>query len=260
MKVRDLVALFALAALWGASFLFIRVAAPAFGAFPLAAGRVLIAAAVLYAVMRASGIQTSLREHARKLMALGALNAAIPFALIAAAELQLTASMAAMLNATVPLRAATFGAMWLGERFTIKRSIGLLLGVLGVTVLVGWSPISLTAPLIASIVAVLVATASYALAGIYTKRQLTGASTGALTLGQQRGAAVWLLGPCPRADIARASDRPSVRRASAARVAVHVTRVSALLPSDRQCRSDAHNNRNVSAAAVRYAVGCTLSA
>ena len=195
MSARDLLALVSLAALWGASFLFIRVAAPALGAFPLAVGRVLISAAVLYAVMRAIGIRTAIRDNARELLTLGALNASIPFVLIAGAELRLTASLAAMLNATVPLWAAVFGAMWLGERFTLKRTAGLLLGVFGVAVLVGWSPIVLTAPVVASIVAILIATASYALAGIYTKRRLSGASKATLTLGQQLGAAVWLIIP-----------------------------------------------------------------
>jgi drug/metabolite transporter (DMT)-like permease len=195
MKPRDLIALFSLAALWGASFLFIRVAAPAFGAFPLATGRVLIAAVVLYAVIRATGMRTSLREHAGKLLVLGALNASIPFVLVAGAELHLSASMAAMLNATVPLWATLFGAVWLGERFTTKRSVGLVLGGIGVAGLVGWSPVTFTTPVIASIVAMLVASASYALAGIYIRKRMTSVSKPTLVLGQQLGAAAWLLLP-----------------------------------------------------------------
>src|SRR5687768_5698231 len=116
MRPRDLAALFGLAAVWGGSFLFIRIAAPSFGPFPLVAGRVVLGGLVLWAGLAAFGQRAELRAHWRKLLVLGALNAAIPFALIATAELRLTASLAAMLNATVPFWAALFGMIWLGER------------------------------------------------------------------------------------------------------------------------------------------------
>lgn len=195
MKPKDLAILFALAAVWGASFLFIRIATPALGPFPLAAGRVVLAALVLAVGMRVAGYRPSLRAHVRKLLVLGALNAAIPFSLIAAAELRLTASLAAMLNATVPLWGALFGIIWLGERFSAKRGAGLLLGVIGVGILVGWSPVGMDRTTILSIVATLVATCAYALAGVYAKRQLAGVPAPALALGQQLGAAAWLVAP-----------------------------------------------------------------
>jgi drug/metabolite transporter (DMT)-like permease len=131
----------------------------------------------------------------KKLVVLGLLNAAIPFSLIAAAELRLTASLEAMLNATVPLWGALFGILWLGERFSAKRAAGLLLGVVGVCVLVGWSPIDMSRGTVLSIVATLVATCAYALAGVYAKRQLSGVPTPTLALGQQVGAAAWLVAP-----------------------------------------------------------------
>ena len=195
MRGKDLAALFALAAVWGGSFLFIRVAVPSLGAFPLVAGRVVLGGLVLWAGLSAFGQRADLRAHWRKLLVLGAINAAIPFALIASAELRLTASLAAMLNATVPFWAALFGVIWLGERITVKRCIGLAMGVIGVGVLVGWSPVGLTRDTLLSIGAMLVATCSYALAGVYTKRQLSGVPGPTLALGQQVGAAVWLVGP-----------------------------------------------------------------
>ncbi|HEU4565957.1 MAG TPA: DMT family transporter [Gemmatimonadaceae bacterium] len=195
MTARQLAALFALAALWGASYLFIRVAVPALGPFPLAAGRVLLAALVLWAGMRALGHRPALRAHAPKLLILGAVNAALPFALIGAAELRLTASLAAMLTATTPLWGALFGVLWLGERLGMRRGAGLLLGVAGVGVLVGWSPVAMTASTMLSVGAVLVACCGYALAGVYTKRALSGVPAPTLAIGQQLGAAVWLLPP-----------------------------------------------------------------
>jgi drug/metabolite transporter (DMT)-like permease len=195
MRPKELAALFTLAALWGGSFLFIRLAAPALGPFPLAAGRVGIAALVLGVALPLAGRRPALRAHARRLLVLGAVNAAIPFALFGAAELHLTASLAAILNATVPLWGAVFGVIWLGERVTARRTTGLLLGIVGVGVLVGWSPVAATRATALSVLALLVATCCYALAGVYVKKRLAGASAPTLALGQQLGALAWLLAP-----------------------------------------------------------------
>ena len=195
MRPRELAALLALAALWGGSFFLIRVAAPALGPFPLAAGRVLLAAVVLGLGLRVARRRVALRGLARPLLVLGALNAAIPFALIAAAELQLTASLAAMLNATAPLFASLFGAAWMGERLTPRRIAGLALGLAGVGVLVGWSPMETSTRTTLAVAAMLLGSASYAIAGIYAKRRLAGVPPATLALGQQLGAAAWLVAP-----------------------------------------------------------------
>jgi drug/metabolite transporter (DMT)-like permease len=195
MKMRDFVLLIALAAIWGASYLFIRIAVPDLGPFPLAGGRVALAGAVLFIGLRAAGHKSEIRMHWRKLLLLGGLNAAIPFSLISAAELHVTASLAAMLTATAPMWSAIFSAIWLGERIDARRATGLLLGVLGVSVLVGWSPLVLTPVVALSIAGVIVATASYALATVYSKRQLSGVPAPTLALGQQLGATVLLAVP-----------------------------------------------------------------
>ena len=187
--------MFVLAAVWGASYLFIRVAVPSLGPFPLVGGRVLLAAIVLWIGMRAFGQRIDLRSHWRALLGLGAINAAIPFTLISAAELHITASLAAMLTATAPLWSAAFSAAWLGERLTVRRIGGLALGLAGVAVLVGWSPLVFTTTTVLSIIALLVATAGYGLAGVYTKKMLPGVPAPTLALGQQVGAATWLLIP-----------------------------------------------------------------
>jgi drug/metabolite transporter (DMT)-like permease len=195
MKLKELLAVFALAAVWGGSFLFIRVAAPALGPMPLVGARVTIAAVLLWLGLRMRGERPAIRAHFRRLLALGALNAALPFTLIAFAELELTASFAALLNATIPLWGTLFGVLWLGERVTARRAGGLVLGVVGVAVLVGWSPTALTGRTVMAIVATLVATASYASSGVYTKKRLADVPVSALALGQQIGAAAWLCLP-----------------------------------------------------------------
>lgn len=187
--------LFALAAVWGASYLFIRIAVPALRPFPLVLARVAIAAIALWIGIRAVGERPALRANWRPLLGLGAINAAIPFTLISAAELHITASFAAMLTATAPLWSAVFSALWLGERLNVRRGSGLLLGLAGVGVLVGWSPIVPTTAVVLSVLALLVATAGYGLAGVYTKRMLPGVPPLTLALGQQLGAVAWLLVP-----------------------------------------------------------------
>jgi drug/metabolite transporter (DMT)-like permease len=191
----DAALLLVLSLLWGGSFLFIRVAVPSVGPVALVIARLLIGAVLLYAFARATRRPLALRPHARPLAVLGLLNAALPYVLISAAELRLTASFAAVLNATVPLFAATFGAIWLRERLTARRGAGLLAGLAGVCVMVGWSPAPMTRDTLLAVLAMLAGSASYAAAGIYARLRLRGLPTHALALGQQLGALAWLALP-----------------------------------------------------------------
>jgi drug/metabolite transporter (DMT)-like permease len=191
----DLLLLTALATLWGGSYFFIRVAVPAFGPAALVAGRVVIGGLLLWGIARALRRPIVVRPHLPRLAVLGLLNAALPYLLISVAELHITASFAAILGATVPLFAAAFGARLLGERLGASRLAGLLLGIVGVGVMVGWGPMALDLTTGLSVLAMLVASASYASSGIYTKLKLKGVSTYSLALGQQIGALVWLVVP-----------------------------------------------------------------
>lgn len=195
MNARQLTALFLLASVWGASYLFIRVAVPALGPFPLMGARVALASLALAAIVLATRQRVRLRPHVRPLLVVGAVNAGLPFTLIAAAELSITASFASILNATVPLCAALFGSVLLGERVRPKRAAGLALGIAGVAVLVGWSPVALTRSTLLAIAAMLAATVSYGFAGVYIRRSLAGVPPLTLALGQQLSAAGWLLVP-----------------------------------------------------------------
>lgn len=195
MTLLDLALLLGLATLWGGSYFFIRVAVPAFGPAALVALRVVIGGLLLWALARARRQHISLRPHLPRLAILGLLNAALPYLLISAAELHLTASFAAILGATVPLFAAALGVRLLGERLSVIRVGGLLMGVGGVAVMVGWGPMSLDRTTLLAVLAMLAASASYAGAGIYTKLRLRGVPTYTLALGQQLGAFVWLAVP-----------------------------------------------------------------
>ncbi len=193
MTGRDLGLLLLLAALWGASFLFIRIAAPVLNPAPLVEARVIIAGFALLIYAKLIKQPFPLRSQWRRYLVLGALNAAIPFTLVAFATLTITASLAAILNATTPLFTALVSAVWLKEPLTTKKSIGLTGGIIGVALVVGWNPIPLTSAAAVSVGAALLAPLSYALAGVYAKTVSSDAPPLALSIGQQLAAGLLLL-------------------------------------------------------------------
>ena len=193
MNPRELGALILLGAIWGSSFLFIRIAVPALGPFVLMELRVGLAAVALALYALAVARLPKLRSRWRQFLFLGFLNAAVPFTLIAAAEIHLTASLAAILNSTTALFAAMVAAVWMGEALTVKKVVGLIMGISGVAVLVGWTPIAITEVILLSVGAMLAASFSYALGGVYAKRTFVGLQPLTMAIGQQTGAAAVLL-------------------------------------------------------------------
>lgn len=193
MKPKELGALVLLGALWGSSYIFIRIAVPELGPFTLMGLRVGIAAVALSLYALAAARVPRLRYRWKQLVVLGTFNAAIPFSLIATAELNLTASLAAILNSTTALSAAVVAAVWIGEPLTPKKIVGLFTGIAGVAVLVGWTPIPLTGIVLLSAGAVLVASFSYAIGGVYAKRTFEGIPPLSMAIGQQLGAATTLI-------------------------------------------------------------------
>ncbi|MFW5899009.1 MAG: EamA family transporter, partial [Jiangellaceae bacterium] len=136
MLRKDLTLLVAIAALFGASFLFIRIAAPVTGPLPVSAGRVALGALVPLAVLawhrRLADLFSGGPARARDMLVVGILLAALPFTLFAVAELRVTASLASVLNAAVPLWSVLVAALWLGQPVTARRLGGALIGVVGV--------------------------------------------------------------------------------------------------------------------------------
>ncbi len=207
MNARDLGALVLLGALWGASFLFIRVAVPALGPFALMELRVGLAAAALTLCAVVVGRLPKLRARWKEFLFIGTLNAAIPFSLIAASEIHLTASLAAILNSTTVLFTAVVAAVWTGDALTMKKVVGVVLGIVGVAVLVGWDPIALNGVVLLSVGAMLAASLSYALGAVYAKRTFAGTPPVTMAIGQLTGAATVLL---PLAAVSLPGDEPSV--------------------------------------------------
>ncbi|HEY8287153.1 MAG TPA: EamA family transporter [Chloroflexota bacterium] len=193
MRPRQFAMLIVLAALWGASYLFIRVASPVLGPFPLMELRTVIAGLVLWIYASAIGKRPELRANWRRFLALGALNGALPFALIAAAELYLPASLAAILNATTPLFTALVAAGYGVEHLTRRRMLGMAIGFGGVAILVGWSPIPLTGQVAFGVVTSLLGALCYGLGGTYASRTFKDVPPLTMATAQQLGAAAVLL-------------------------------------------------------------------
>ncbi|MBA2714700.1 MAG: DMT family transporter [Rubrobacteraceae bacterium] len=193
MRPRDFAGLVLLGALWGASFLFIRVAVPALGPFLLVWLRVGLAAAALLLYALAAGRLPKIRSRWRSFLALGFINAAVPFCLISTAEIHLTASLAAILNSTTVMFTAMVAAVWMGEALTARKVVGIVLGIVGVTVLVGWDPLPMSGIVLLSVAAMLTASLSYALGATYAKWSFSGIPPLGMAIGQLAAATALLL-------------------------------------------------------------------
>ena len=206
MGTRDLGALLLLSALWGASFIYIRVAVPALGPFVLVELRVGLAAVALALCAALVGRLPKLRGRWRQFALLGAVNVAIPFSLISTAEINLTASLAAILNSTTVMFTAVVAAVWMGDALTARKLVGVALGIVGVTVLVGWDPITMNWAVALSVGAMLAASLAYALGSVYAKRTFADSPPLAIASGQLTAAAMLML---PLAAVSAPEQSPS---------------------------------------------------
>jgi drug/metabolite transporter (DMT)-like permease len=161
--------LLALAAIWGASFLFMRIAAPVLGPAILIELRVAIAAAFLAGMAAIMRKPLHLRCNWRRYLALGLLNSALPFFLLAYAAQTLPASLLAILNATSPIFGALAGALWLRRPPSAAATAGLALGVAGVAILVGFDAHARASGSRGAVLTALAAALCYGLASVYAK-------------------------------------------------------------------------------------------
>lgn len=195
MKIRDLLDLMLLGVLWGMSFLFVRVAAPEFGAVALIEVRVVMAALMLLPLLVAGRGVSEVRRHWRGVALMGILHYALPFCLFAYSMLTLTGGYSAIINASSPLFAAAVAWVWLGERLPPPRMLGLMVGLAGVVILV-WHRLEMNYGSVALVLAVgasVLASFCYGLAAVMARKRLTGISPLALSGGSMLVAAVALL-------------------------------------------------------------------
>ena len=169
MNTANMLRLVLLAAIWGSSFLFMRISAPVLGPGVLIECRVAFAALFLLAVGFLFKKKLNLAEHWKHYFILGFFNSAFPFLLFAYAASTLTASVLSVLNATAPMWGALIAALWYRQAIAPKKVLGLLLGTGGVALLVGFDAVTAKPGAALAIGAALVAAVSYSVASAYAK-------------------------------------------------------------------------------------------
>ena len=192
MTARQLATLAFLGAMFGASFLYMRVAAPVLGPWVVAFVRVGLAAVLLAVVVRGDGLRAVARDW-KPLLFLGAVNSALPFGMYAFAEQTIDASLAAILNALTPATMAVASALWLAQPLTTRKVAGIVIGVGGVATVVGLGHVELTIASAIAIGACLLAVTGYAIGFTFARRRLPHVDPITISFGQSLGAAVVLL-------------------------------------------------------------------
>jgi drug/metabolite transporter (DMT)-like permease len=185
----DLGSLLFLGAVWGAAFLFLRVASPEVGPVWAAEVRLAIGAAILLVVAGRSTLGYA-RGRFGTFLLVGALFSAIPFTLIAFATLTLDAGFTSLLNAATPLFTAAITVAFMGQRISARVAAGLAVGVVAVIVLVGWSPLEPGMTTLLAVAAGLGAPASYAVAGNLVRARLSDVPPLELATGMLTGGAL----------------------------------------------------------------------
>jgi drug/metabolite transporter (DMT)-like permease len=192
MTRTDWLNLWTLSLLWGGSFFFVEVALRGLPVLTIVWLRVALAAVILWAVMRATGVGLPRPAVWPALLVMGCLNNAVPFTLFVLAQGEIAGALASILNATTPLFTVLVAHVaTTDERITPARGAGVALGFAGVVVMPGGTELG---GAVAAKVACLAAAFSYACAGVWGRRfRKLGVPPLATAFGQVSAAAILLL-------------------------------------------------------------------
>ena len=192
VALRMLVQLLVLGMIWGGSFMFQRITVPALGAGVTAAGRVLLAALALLAVLAFTGRKTNFRARWKDYLIIGLGGAGLPFVAFAFAAYFLPAGYSAVLNSTVPLFTVLIG--WIaGTRPSTSKIIGVVVGIFGVVTLARFGSVTLDGPTIAAFGGGLVAAILYAFNARTVKARFADTDPLVVATGSMIGATLPLL-------------------------------------------------------------------
>jgi drug/metabolite transporter (DMT)-like permease len=183
-----------LSILWAGSFFYIGVTVQALPPLSIVAFRVAVGGALLYAVVRLTGgpMPTDWKTW-RAFATMGVLNNVVPFSLIAWGQGYIASGLASILNATTPLFTLVI-AHYLthDERMNPARVAGLIIGFIGVVVLIGFDALAGAGEHLLPELAVLLASAFYAMSAIFGRRfARMGLPPLTTATGQIGSAAVW---------------------------------------------------------------------
>ncbi len=218
MTRRNAAELLLLAAIWGASFLFMRIGGPELGSFGLVFVRVTGAVAVLLPILLWQGHGAALRQHGWAAAGIGVLNSALPFLAFMVAAQVLSAGLMSVFNATTPIWTALIAWYWLGERPGASRVVGLAIGLAGAVGL-AWRHIAVQGAVVPAgiasgagagagagagstgisltlgVVACLCAPLLYGLSANLTRKFMAGRPPMVMAAGSQMGAALFVALP-----------------------------------------------------------------
>ncbi len=196
MRPADLARLLVLTAIWGASFLFMRIVAPVLGSMPTAFFRASIGLLGLLAIVWLMRVRWQFNGKLKHCLMLGVINAGIPSAMYCLAALVLPAGYSAIFNATTPMMGVLIGMLFFAEALTLSKAAGVAIGLFGVAVLTRTGPVAFDLDLLLGAAACLVATACYGVAGFLTRRwigQQGGLDNRLTALASLAGASLFLL-------------------------------------------------------------------
>lgn len=192
VKTRHFLQLVLLSALWGASFLFIRIASPVLGPNVMAALRIGLATLTLIGIMRVANESWPWR-HWRELFGLGTLTVALPFLLYAWAALHLPAGYSSLLN-TMAVPFGVIAAAWMKEdTLSARKWLGCMCGFAGVALIVQLGPVQPTPALLLAAAACVTASACYGISTTWMKRATQRMSPLSIAAGIHAAALVLLL-------------------------------------------------------------------
>ncbi len=195
LKLRHLIILVVLAAIWGSSFLFARLSVGEFGAIPLSAARSVIAAITLFAMMLFAGQWPQFKQCWKHFIVLGLISTALPFVFITISTDLSTAGFASILNSLTPIMSATVAWFWLKEYLPVSGVVGIGLSFVGVLVMVTDTQSLASESVLIPVIAGLAAAFFYGLTGNYSRKFMEGVPPLVLATGCQVFAALFTLPP-----------------------------------------------------------------
>ncbi len=193
MAAVDLILLLVLSGIWGSSFIFIRYLAPIIGPVATADARMLFAGVALVLFFLLTRFKPGWKKNSMHFLVIGLLNSAIPFVLYSIAALVLPAAMEAIFNSMSPMFGAIFAALWMNERLTPRKVVGLLLGVGGVVTMSSLGGLRFDTTTVLAVAACVLAPLCYGLAGVYIRMRASGARPMAIAGGSQLFGGIALL-------------------------------------------------------------------
>lgn len=170
MSKKNSLLLILLSAIWGGSFIFMRVLAPVFGAVGTANIRLLIGAIFLLTIYRLIRYQIHWKRDWKLFLVIGIINSALPFTFFSFAALHIPASISVVINSMTPMFGALFEKIILKGSLTINKLMGLVIGTIGVIIISGSKTLSGTPESYVAIFACLAATFCYGLSGALVKK------------------------------------------------------------------------------------------